>query len=404
MLFSNSSVLNETLIRQEYPNLEQAAYFNTSSIALLPRRGLDAVNKYWNSLAHAYCENADEVHNKICKETRDEIAELLSCDPTEIAFTKNTCDGITQFARSFPFQKGDNVVTTDQEYPSNLYPWLSLEREGVEIRVVPYSGNGLSPEEIIGFCDGNTKVVALSSTFFCTGFRMDLKSISKLCHEKGIVLVVDSIQSLGRLRVKPKELGIDFLSNGGHKCLLGMKGSGFLYCSKELQPRLIPYTACRQSVVSWHRPPLERHLTDLNWRADAGRFESGNPNYIGILAMGKGISLINELGPERIEEHVLALEENLRRKLEAASIPTASRAKEARSGILFLNLPQHADEKIVKEKFLSHRIFATIREGYIRISIHFFNTEEDIDRLMKVLREIFETPGTITNKEETEWK
>ena len=132
---------NVELIRKEYPDLTGHAYFNTSTIALPPKRGLDAVENYWKELAGEFCENANAVHDKICEDARIEIAKLIGCSPKEIAFTKNTCDGITQFVHAYPFQAGDNVVVTDQEYPSNLYPWLMLEQNGVEIRVTKFPEN-----------------------------------------------------------------------------------------------------------------------------------------------------------------------------------------------------------------------------------------------------------------------
>ncbi len=385
----NFEPLNRALIEAEYPNLAGTAYFNVSSIALPPKRGLEAVEGYWRSLAGEFCENADPVHDAICREVRGEIAKLLSCSPSEIAFTKNTCDSITQFVQSYPFEAGDEVVTTSQEYPSNFYPWLLLERRGVTARIVDFKDGALEPEAVVAACGARTKAVALSSTFFCNGFRMDLKRLGELCRERGIILVVDSIQSLGRLKLKPKELGIGFLGNGGHKCLLGMKGAGFLYCDENLRPLLEPFTACRQSLVSWHRPPLERHSADLKWRSDAGCFESGNPNYIGIMAMGKGVSLINELGIERIEAHVLHLEELLRAALAEKKISIPEREQERRSGIVFLTLPEYADNAAARAVLLKHKVHATVREGYIRVSIHFFNTERDIEQLVEALGEIF---------------
>lgn len=380
--------LDYSKIRAEYPDLAGHAYFNTSSIALPPKRGLEAVENYWRGLAEKFCENANPVHDKICEDARNEIAKLIGCSPKEIAFTKNTCDGITQFVHAYPFQTGDNIVVTDQEYPSNLYPWLMLEQNGVEVRVVKFPEDETAPDVIVAACDEHTKAVTLSATFFCTGFRMDLKKLGDLCRERGILLVVDSIQSLGRLVVRPKELGISFMANGGHKCLLGMKGSGFLYCDEKLLPVLTPYTACRQSLKSWHRPPLERHFSELNWREDAGCFESGNPNYIGILAMERGVSLINEIGLEEIEKHVLELEKTLRKRLEKEKIPVKTRKEKFCSGILFITIPEDVAEKRVQEIFLAHQVYATIREGYIRISIHLFNTESDLDQLLDALKEV----------------
>ena len=208
----------------------------------------------------------------------------------------------------------------------------------------------------------------------------------------GIFLVTDTIQELGRIRLIPEELGIDFLANGGHKCLLGLKGTGFLYCSRKLLPMLIPVTACHQSTEKWHRPPKERHYSELLWKKTAGRFESGNPNYIGICSLTEGVRLINQLDIREIETHVLNLENMLLERLETAGLhPSHHEKTTERSGIVFLNLPEGADEKELDTLLASHQIYATVREGYVRISLHFFNTEEHIARVAGVLDQFFKS-------------
>lgn len=382
-------MLNQELIEREYPQRDKIAYLNTSAIALPPVSLRRAVKCYIDTLSDSFCHNAAIYHDQILEEGRKAIAGLLSCSPEQIAFTRNTCDGITQFAQAFPFAAGDNVVVSAQEYPSNLYPWLSLERKGVEIRVIDSEKNGkLLPEKLIAASDQKTKAVSVAGTFFCNGYRIDMKRLSKLCHERGILLVADTIQELGRMEVLPEELGIDFLSNGGHKCLLGLKGTGFLYCSRELLPMLIPFTACHQSIKTWHRPPLERHYNELIWKQNAGRFESGNPNFVGICAMTEGVNLINCLGIQSIEDHILRLEEQLLEQLERAGLhPIHHEKKMERSGIVFLYLPEGADEKELDALLISNQIYATVREGYVRISIHFYNTEEHMARVVRTLKQ-----------------
>ncbi|MBS6644482.1 MAG: aminotransferase class V-fold PLP-dependent enzyme [Clostridiaceae bacterium] len=382
-------MLNWELLEKEYPKLNETAYLNSSAISLVPKRVAEAVNTYLGTLEADFCHSFNSYHDKIEKEAREELAKLIQCSPDEIAFTKNTCDGITLFANAYPFKAGDNVVITNQEYPSNFYPWLALERKGVMVKVAEFHDDTLYPEDVLALCDENTKVVSLSTVFFCNGFKFDVKTLGRELHKRGILLVVDSIQGLGRLNVIPREMNIDVLSNGGHKCLLGMKGAGFLYCDKKLVRNLIPHTACRQSLVRWHRPPLERHYDELPWKEGAQIFESGNPNYIGILAMGKGVSLLNELGIDEIEKHVLLLENYLRKKI--AHLPlkiNTPPSKEQYSGIVFVMLPEKAAAGEADEILLKHKVYATVREGYIRICIHCMNTEEHMDRAAAAFEEI----------------
>ena len=382
-------MLNWELLGKEYPKLNEAAYLNSSAVSLAPKRVSEAVNAYLGTLEADFCHSFNAYHDRIEKEAREELAKLIQCSPDEIAFTKNTCDGITLFANAYPFRVGDNVIITNQEYPSNFYPWLALERKGVAVKVAEFHDGTLYPEDVLALCDENTKIVSLSTVFFCNGFKFDVKTLGGELHKRGILLVADSIQGLGRLKVIPKEMNIDVLSNGGHKCLLGMKGAGFLYCDKRLIRNLIPHTACRQSLTKWHRPPLERHYNELPWKEGAQIFESGNPNYIGIMAMGKGVSLINELGIGAIEEHVLVLEKYLREKIAHLPLKINHPPREGQySGIVFVTLPETVDVEEADRIMIKRNVYATVREGYIRICIHCMNTEKHMDMATAALEEI----------------
>lgn len=382
-------MLNQKLLEEEFRYINDVAYVNSSAVSLAPQRVLTAVNSYLDTLAADFCHSFNSYHETIEKEAREEIAKLIGCNPLEIAFTKNTCDGITLFANSYPFQKGDNVIITSQEYPSNFYPWLALEKKGVSVKVAEFHDGILYPEDVLKLCDENTRMVALSTVFFCNGFRFDVKALGAELHKRGILLIVDSIQGLGRLRVTPREMNIDVLSNGGHKCLLGMKGAGFLYCRQDLIQDLNPHTACRQSLSRWHRPPLERHYNELPWRNDAAIFESGNPNYIGIMAMGKGVSLLNELGADEIEQHVLSLEKDLRNRI--ASLPLKLNTPPSQiqySGIIFVTLPEKISTETADAILVRHKVYATVREGYIRICLHCMNTSKHMEMVAAALEEI----------------
>lgn len=382
-------MLNQNLLKEEFPYMDEVAYVNSSAVSLAPTRVKNAVNSYLGTLEADFCHSFNPYHEKIEKEAREEIAKLIHVSPAEIAFTKNTCDGITLFANAYPFEKGDNVIITSQEYPSNFYPWLALEKKGVNIQVVEFHDNTLYPEDILARCDENTKAVSLSTVFFCNGYRFDVKTLGEELHKRGILLIVDSIQGLGRLQVLPKELNIDVMSNGGHKCLLGMKGAGFLYCDQKLIEKLSPHTACRQSLTHWHRPPLERHYSELPWRHDTAIFESGNPNYIGVMAMGKGVSLLNELGTEEIEKHILTLEQELRSKLVSLSLKLNDPPKESElSGIVFVSIPEGVSVEDADRIMVQHKVYATVREGYIRICIHCMNNSRHMDMVAEALAEI----------------
>jgi len=164
------------------------------------------------------------------------VAQRYATSPEEIALAQNTAEGINIAAHAIPFQPGDNVIFCNMEYPANVYVWMNLERRGVEARIVPNREGGLALDDLEQYLDQRTRVMAVSSVEFLTGFRTDLKGMGELCRARGIYFVVDGIQSLGVIPPDVKECHIDMLSCGGPKWLLGPCGQG--YSQYDLSPYL----------------------------------------------------------------------------------------------------------------------------------------------------------------------
>lgn len=320
---------------------------------------------------------------EIAEEVRGRFARLVGASQDEVAFVKNTSEGISIVAAGFPWKEGDNLVTANVEFPANVYPWLRLRSRGVEVRMVPARSGRIPKEELFAACDGKTRLMALSSVEFANGFRNDLPAIGEFCQRHGIFFCVDGIQSLGVIPIDVKSYGIDALSADGHKWLLAPEGIGGFYLSRDVLEMIEPV------MLGWHsvrnRFDFERY--DFTLSPDARRFEPGSFNTIGLAALNASLRLLLSVGIDRIWERV--------RRLTDAAIDAASRAgyevlspgnPEERSGIVTFRVPG-VDGPALWKALLARGVVCASRAGGIRISPHFYNTPEEIDRFFEILAE-----------------
>lgn len=381
-------MLNQTLIQKEYEFLADVIYLDTSLVSMPPLRVQKAWKEYIEGYVSTYCRNYGTYFPNKLERARKEMAKLLQVEPEEIAFTHSTSDSMTLLANSFPFREGDNVIITSQEHASNAVPWLGLKRLGVEVKIVAGRDGFVEDEDMLAAADERTRIISVASVFFCSGYAIDLKKIGAECQKKGIILAVDGTQSMGRLKMAPKELGIDFVAGGGHKGLLGTKSVGYAYCSSELAKQLRPYTGSLQGAVNAGRPFALHDYEEIEWCNGAGRLESGNYPYALIEAVGNGVSLINELGIDNIEASVRGMEAQLREKIAGLPLKVLTPPIENRSGMLFIYYPEKADPEQVRKILWEHRVRATVRYDYIRMTLDFYNTPEQMDEVAKTLQEI----------------
>ncbi|MDD7281519.1 MAG: aminotransferase class V-fold PLP-dependent enzyme [Erysipelotrichaceae bacterium] len=389
-------MLNRELIEQEYDFLKDEIFLNVSSVVMPPKR----VQAKYNSFMNEYIENyGDDIVPKswqIVEETRKKIAQLIHAqDPLEIGFVKNTCEGVSILADGYPFKQGDNVVLCNQEHQANLFPWINVhQRKGVELKVVHAKDNEINADDLISQIDEHTRILTISSIQFSTGFYADLKKLGQACKEHNVLFMVDGIQALGRFDINVQEMNIDYLAAGTNKGLLGTLGAGFVYCSKQYCEQIIPPYASYQSVVSHVSPPnITTNFDTLEWHHDSRRFESGNLSYNCINAINAGVELILELGIENIESHIKQLEKYLRNQLTDLHIHVVQ-AKDEKNwgGIVCVYYPENQDEQVMSI-LKKYKIHCTIRGGYIRFGLEFFNTQEQMDIVSKALHEIDQLGG-----------
>jgi cysteine desulfurase/selenocysteine lyase len=367
--------LNE--LRQEFPLTEECTFLDHAATSPLPSRTRAAMTRFIE--ARRFVSQTWEEYKTLDQDLRQALGQLINASPEEIALVQNTAEGINIAAHAIPFQPGDNVIFCDMEYPANVYPWMNLARRGVEARIISHREGGLALDDLEEHVDERTKVVAASSVEFLTGFRNDLQSIGELCKARGIYFVVDGIQSLGAIPLDVRECQIDMLSCGGPKWLLGPCGQGLFFCRRELIEQMTPPYAGATSVVDF----LNFRDYDLTFLPDARRFELGTPNLVGMVGLLASVSLLLEVGIEKIHRWTLHLTDVLIEDLQQRGYQIASCLRpEHRSAIVSFPTP---DVKADHEKLIAHKVIVSLRENYIRVSPHCYNTEEEVLRVGEVL-------------------
>jgi selenocysteine lyase/cysteine desulfurase len=368
-------------IGRDFPIKGRMVYLNNASIGPMSNGVISAVNDFLldvrdNGRNHypEWCRIADT-------EIKPTIARLIGADPSEIAFVKNTTEGLNIVANGLEWRDGDTVVIADIEYPSNVYPWMNLKRRGVSIKWVKTKNGRVPPDAVRAAVDGRTRLVSLSAVQFSNGFRLDLPKISDICRERGVLFNLDAIQWVGALPLNVSEVRIDFLSAGGHKWLLGPIGTGFFYCRRGSLERLHP------AVVGYHSvDKAEDHMDyDLTFRASAGRFEEALVNFPGIWGLNRAVSTLADLGPPAIEEHISRLVDAAVEGLCVKGYTILSPMGQGeRSGILSFRHPVMPAD-ILRDRLSSADIHLSVRGGGLRVSPGIYNDEDDIHAMLEHL-------------------
>ena len=370
--------------RGEFPVTETYIYMNHAGVAPLSRRVQDAMAGFIEDATLYGAVHADD-WAETAEACRVTASQLINADATEIAFMKNTTQGILIAANGINWQEGDNVVTTAVEFPANVYPWWCLkERYGVRTRMVPERDGRIYVEDIAAAMDERTRVLTISHVEFASGFRNDLAALGELCRERDIWFVVDAIQSLGVVEVDVKSCNIDILAADGHKWLLAPEGAAIFYCTDERREQLINTNVGWASVVN----PRDFLNYDLTQKPDATRFEEGSYNSVGLYGLKAAIDLLHDIGIPAIKARVLELTAHLIAGLVAKGYRVITPKADAdRAGIVIFESERHTSAEIYETLYTENIITAERGKG-VRVSPHFYNTTSEIERLLEVLPEI----------------
>jgi selenocysteine lyase/cysteine desulfurase len=367
-------------LRDEFPVTRNYNFQNHAAVAPISRRAADAARQYLqHAETNAYLQGGFYTH---ADRVRAQCAQLINANADEVTFTKNTSEGISLVANGLTWQNGDNVVTSNVEFPANMYPWQALRERGVQVRMVLEEDGRIPIERLVEAIDSRTRVLAISSVQYASGFRTDLATLGEYCQSKGVFLSVDAIQSLGAFPIDVKAMNIDFLAADGHKWLCAPEGAGIFYVRKELQGHLRPTTIGWMSMKN----PNNFGKYQFEFAESAKRYDSGSYNLAGVYGLGGAVELVHQIGVENIAQRVIHLTERLTTGLRDKGYRViSSRHPSEASGIVAFISDIHDHEKIQRHLQAEHRIVIAVRSGRLRASPHFYNSEREIDQLIQAL-------------------
>ncbi len=375
---------DEALRRREFPICARKIYCAHAADAPLPRRVADAMHE---SIERAAVD-ARNYDNELVRieETRIAAAQLLGAEAEEISFTGPTASGLNAIANGLDWAKGDEVVCYLDDYPANVYPWLALERRGVKPVLVETERIGeITPKIVARALTDRTRLVALASASYCSGYRIDLEAIGALCAERGVLFSVDAIQTLGAAPVPLAK--VDFLSAGAQKWMLGPSGAGILFVKKSRRELLRPTIVGGWNVVS----PNFIAQRQVDFEGGGRKFEPGAYTHSVLAGLRAAIDLLLEAGPSEIWQKIKALTQLLRDRIEPAGFEFISSTEEKhRSGILTFRHPRVESGRLA-EALAKNNVVVSLRidranRGWLRVSPHFYNTAAEMEQIGEVLR------------------
>lgn len=361
-------------LREQFPVHRNMLYLDAAHQAPLATPVRQALDAFYQEANHHGGPKA--VWLRRVEQVRGRVASFLGAELAEIAFTKNTSEGLNIAANALDLAPGDQVLLVEGDHPNNAYAWLNLARKGVDVRFIKLRGEVADAALFAPHIGDRTRVISLSHVTFHAGQRHDIAGIGALCRERGLHLVVDAMQSAGVVPIDVKAMGVSILAAGCHKGLLVPQGLGLLYVNQALLGRLQPAYLALSALA---HPPADliADPSNLALRADAGRFETGNHNLPDIHALEAALDLIERAGVARIERHVLALGDRLIAHMDALGVALVGpRERARRAHIYVLALPVQPWLDYLTEQ--GARV-SPERDG-IRVSFGMFNAEDDVDR------------------------
>lgn len=319
---------------------------------------------------------------KVYEETKNLLAKLINTNPDRIALIDNTSNGINILATGIEWKSGDRILLNDIEFPANVYPFMNLKRFGVEVDFVRSKNGIVTAEDLIENVKPDTKLISVSFVQFLSGYKIEIEKLGKFCRDRNIIFCVDGIQGIGAMNFDVQKFYVDFLSCGTQKWLFGAQGLAFIYLTEELQRKINP------AYLGWLS--VENAWDLLNYKMElkstANVFQGGTLNTLGIYIFNTSLKLLNNFGFDKIEERVVANTKYLRERLNEIGISCLidEVGENYLSGITTFKVDD--SEKLFK--FLEDKkIVCSLREGYIRLSPHFYNTFEDIDVVINLIQE-----------------
>jgi cysteine desulfurase / selenocysteine lyase len=374
---------NEEKRRTAFPICRNKIFMAHAAVTALPRVVADAIIQFTEESAKNF-ENFAALLKSI-QEARTSAASLIGSSPEEIALIGPTSLGLSLFANGIDWRAGDEVVCYMDDYPANVYPWLNLRARGVTVRLLQPAETGeLTPELVANSLTEKTRLVALASCNFVSGYRIDLNAIGKLLRERGILFSVDAIQTLGAFPTTVEY--IDFLSADAHKWMLGPLAIGIVYVRKEC------FDLCRPTLLgSWNvKAPGFIAQEEIEFHPTAQRYEPGAMNVMGIFGMKAAIDLLLGIGIARVAERIQTITARLAGGLQELGFSVLGPIDGPNASGIVTVSRRETDMEALFERLTTANIVCSSRQDrqgrhYIRFSPHFYNTAAEVDEIVKII-------------------
>ncbi len=362
------------------PAREGRIFLNHAGVSPLSDRAANAMKEAVDNFQGMTPKEWLKNENGIAR-CRTALSTMLNVNESDFALTRNTTDGVNWVANGLSWAPGDRVVSINGEYPANYYPWLRLKPHGVEFHLIEPILNKVTLEQIDEALTTNTRVLAVSWVQFVSGFRLDLEAVGELCRQKGVLFVVDVIQGMGAIPLDLKKSNVSFASGGAQKWLIGPQGAGFFYCPKESLDLITPSHVGADSVVN----PVPYLNYDFTLKPNARRFEYSTLPVIPLIGMGAAAELLLEAGVEIIGQQIKRLTDTLVEGLTQKGWTCHSpRDNQDWSGIVSFT---HSTISISEacSRLAEIGAFAREREGLLRLAPHFYQSEDEMIKVVDCL-------------------
>ena len=373
--------MNE-VIRRLFPATQHSTYLNSAAVSPMPLTAIDAINSQLQDVAahgSAHYQNWIDTKNR----ARSLMAEMLCVRADQIAFMRNTSDGFASIANGLSWKTGDNIVSFEREFPANFYAWRSVRDEfGVELRLCPERSGRIDLDEFISLIGSNTKIVAISSVQYASGYRADLERIGRAARAVDALFCVDVIQGFGALKYDLPAQFVDAACGASHKWLCAPEGCGFIYLSDHARERVKP------TLVGWIsvETPWDFEDREQPFKSTALAWESGTGTSSLFYGLEQSLKLLNETGTDKIEEYLLSLSDQLCDSLAGKDYEiVSSRSPSEKSPIICIKHRGGITANEIASQLEREKIIVSPRGDRLRIAPHFYNTGEDIGRLLDAL-------------------
>ena len=373
-----NDLIDSQFIDEMWPTLKDMTYLNNASTGIPPIPTINAMTQYLDNRIRAIGDFEETL--ALFKGIRKGLAELLGGDYSQYGFVPSTSSGINSFAHSIDYPEGSNIVLCDLEFPANYVPWQNVrDLYGPELRVIKSRNGAITLDDFKDAIDEQTRVVAISQIQFGSGYRVNLDKLTKIAHDNGALISVDIIQAAGCFDTDLSKLKVDFATGQAAKWLLGPIGAGFVYVSNDVMNQLRP------RFLGWWGV---EHLTEFGYferkpLSDARKFQVGSAAMVAYVGFMESLKVLLKISSKDREKAALANADYLRTLLNEVNIPFYDFGPENNSATVSC---EPADAEAVNKNLASNKIYCSVRNGRLRVSPHFYNTFDEIDRLVEHIR------------------